>query len=166
MVKNEKRITDGAGGASKSFAVGRILHRSGAVPELMSLSLRHFQLSLLPETFAIVGLSPNTALPAWATQGAFFSVTRTNDELSIVVEQARVPGGVQHEGGWRAIKVHGPFVLTEVGVLASLAGPLAAAKISLFVISTFDTDYLLIAGENLPGAMATLERAGHTFSRS
>jgi hypothetical protein len=131
----------------------------------MNLSQRHFQLSILPETFAIVGLSPGTNIPAWATQGSFFSVTRTPDELSIVVNETLVPAGVQSQGGWRVMKVHGPFVLAEVGVLASLAGPLAAAKISAFVVSTFDTDYLLVANENLAPAISTLERAGHTFQK-
>jgi hypothetical protein len=131
----------------------------------MNLSQRHFQLSILPETFAIVGLSPGTSIPGWATQGSFFSVTRTPDELSIVVDENLVPAGVQSQGGWRVMKVHGPFVLAEVGVLASLAGPLAAAKISAFVVSTFDTDYLLVANENLAPAISTLERAGHTFQK-
>jgi len=132
----------------------------------MTLSLRHLQLSLLPETYAIVGLSPLADLPNWATQGQFFSITRTPEELSIVVEQSRVPQGIQSQGGWRVIQVHGPFVLSEVGVLASLAGPLAAARISLFVVSTFDTDYLLVSSENLDAAVSVLERAGHSFRRS
>jgi hypothetical protein len=132
----------------------------------MDLSLRRFQLSLLPEKFAIVGLSRDAVLPAWATQGPFFSITRTSDELSIIVEESLVPAGVPSQGGWRVIKVHGPFVLSEVGVLASLAGPLAAAKISLLVVTTFDTDYLLIASENLAAAVSTLERAGHSFKGS
>lgn len=132
----------------------------------MNLAQRHFQLSLLPETFAIVGLRPAAVVPGWAMQGSFFSVTRTPDELSIVAEESRVPADIQSQGGWRVMKVHGPFVLSEVGVLASLAGPLAAAKISAFVVSTFDTDYLLVANENLAPAISTLERAGHTFQRS
>jgi len=132
----------------------------------MTLSLRHFQLSLLPESYAIVGLSARSEVPPWATQGPFFSITRTNDELSVVVEESLVPAGIQHQPGWRVIKVHGPFVLSEVGVLASLAGPLAAARISLFVLSTFDTDYLLVASENLSAAISTLEHAGHSFQRS
>jgi uncharacterized protein len=132
----------------------------------MTLSLRRLQLSLLPESFAIVGLPPGADLPAWATQGPFFSVTRTHDELSVIVQESRVPAGVQSQTGWRVIKVHGPFVLSEVGVLAALAGPLAAAKISLLVVTTFDTDYLLVASENLSAAFATLERAGHSFQRS
>jgi hypothetical protein len=132
---------------------------------MMNLSQRHFQLSILPEIFAIVGLAPTASIPAWATQGSFFSVTRTPDELSIVVEESLVPPGVQSQGGWRVMKVHGPFVLAEVGVLASLAGPLAAAKFSAFVVSTFDTDYVLVANENLAPAVSTLERAGHTFQK-
>jgi uncharacterized protein len=131
----------------------------------MNLSQRHFQLSILTETFAIVGLSSGTSIPGWATQGSFFSITRTPDELSIVVDETLVPAGVQSQGGWRVLKVHGPFILAEVGVLASLAGPLAAAKISAFVVSTFDTDYLLVANENLAPAISTLERAGHTFQK-
>lgn len=132
----------------------------------MTLSLRHFQLSLLPESFAIVGLSSRAELPAWATQGSFFSVTRTNDELSIVVEESCVPEGVQSQVGWRVIKVHGPFLLSEVGVLASLVGPLAAARVSVFPVATFDTDYLLVASDSLASAIAALERAGHLFTRS
>jgi hypothetical protein len=132
----------------------------------MSLSLRRFQLSLLPENFAIVGLPPGTDIPTWATQGSFSSITRTSDELSIMVEESRVPDGVSSQGGWRVIKVHGPFVLSEVGVLAALVGPLAAARVSVLTIATFDTDYLLVASDSLPAAVSALERAGHTFQRS
>lgn len=132
----------------------------------MRPSLRRLNLSLLPENYAVVGLPPHAEVPAWATQGDFFSVTRTSEELSIVVEESRVPAGIQSQGGWRVIKVHGPFILSEVGVLAALAGPLAAARISLFVLSTFDTDYLLVSSENLNAAESVLEQAGHSFQRS
>jgi hypothetical protein len=132
----------------------------------MNLSLRRFQLSLLPETYAIVGLPDGAHLPEWATQGAFFSVTRTTDELSIIAEESRVPAGVQFQGGWRVIKVHGPFMLSEVGVLAALVGPLAAARVSVLTIATFDTDYLLVASDSLAAAVSALERAGHSFQRS
>ena len=132
----------------------------------MTLSLRRFQLSILPENFAIVGLSPGADIPLWATQGPFFSITRTSEELSIMVEENRVPAEYQSQGGWRVIKVHGPFMLSEVGVLAALVGPLAAARISVLTIATFDTDYLLVASESLAAAVSALERAGHTFQRS
>ena len=132
----------------------------------MSAEIRHLELSLLPERYAISRLGADSRIPAWATQGSFFSVTRTGDELSIVTEVSLVPIGVPSQPGWRVLKVHGPFVLTEIGVLAALAVPLAEAKISLFAVSTFDTDYLLVASESLAAAIAALERAGHTLHRS
>lgn len=132
----------------------------------MAAATRHLELTLLPERFAISRLAADAPVPEWATRGPFFSVTRTGDELSVVTELSRVPVGVHSQPGWRVLKVHGPFVLSEIGVLASLAAPLAEAKISLFAVSTFDTDYLLVASETLSAAIAALERAGHTIHRS
>src|SRR6266446_3517926 len=121
----------------------------------MPLAARHLELTLLPERFAISRLAVHAPIPPWATQGPFFSLTRTADELSIVSELARVPVGVYSQSGWRVLKVHGPFVLTEIGVLFALALPLAEAKISSFAVSTFDTDYLLVAAETLSAAINT-----------
>ena len=132
----------------------------------MALSSRHLELTLLPERYAISRLAADAPIPAWATQGPFFSVTRTGEELSIVSELSCVPVGVASQAGWRVLKVHGPFVLSEIGVLSSLAAPLADAKISLFAVSTFDTDYLLVSATSLSGAIAALEDAGHTVHRS
>lgn len=132
----------------------------------MSESTRRFDLSVLPDAVAIVRLSPDTKLPPWATQAAFFSVTRTSDELSIVCSARQVPSGVGAETGWRALKVAGPFALSEVGVLAALAGALAKASVSLFAISTFDTDYLLVSDKQLPAAIAALRNAGHRIEES
>src|SRR5712691_13533599 len=132
----------------------------------MAASTRQLELTLLPDRFAISRLAADAPIPGWATQGAFFSITRTRDELSVVCELSRVPLGVQSHPGWRVFKVHGPFVLSEIGVLSALAAPLAAAEISLFAVSTFDTDYLLVASETLLAAVAALERAGHTVNRS
>ena len=132
----------------------------------MSAAARHFELTLLPERFAISRLAADAPIPPWATQGPFFSVTRTGDELSIVSELALVPPGVHSQPGWRVFKVHGPFVLSEIGMLSVFAAPLAAAKISLFAISTFDTDYLLVAAETLSAAINALGQAGHTIHRS
>jgi hypothetical protein len=132
----------------------------------MAAATRHLELSLLPERFAISRLSADSPIPAWATQGPVFSVTRTGDELSVVTELSLVPVGVQSQPGWRVLKDRGPFVLSEIGVLAAVAGPLAEAKVSLFAVSTFDTDYLLVASETLSTAIAALQRAGHTIHRS
>ena len=132
----------------------------------MNISSRRIQLSLLPQRFAISRLAADSPIPEWATLGPFFSVTRSGDELSVVCELSRVPTGVQSQPGWRLLRVHGPFTLSEVGVLSALAAPLADAKISLFAISTFDTDYLLVASATLAAAISALERAGHTIHRS
>ncbi len=132
----------------------------------MAAKRRRFELTLLPERFAISRLAPTAPIPEWATQGAFFSITRTGAELSVVCEFARVPSGVQSQPSWRVLKVHGPFALTEIGVLAGLASAIAEAKLSLFAISTFDTDYLFVASETLSAAISALERAGHKIHRS
>ena len=127
----------------------------------MSESTRRFELSVLPGSFAIVRLAADAGLPPWATAGDLFSVTRTREELSVVCTENQVPTGVKAETGWRALKVQGPFALSEIGVLAALAAPLAAAKVSLFAISTFDTDYLLVSEKKLDSATAALRAAGH-----
>src|SRR5712691_1399414 len=126
----------------------------------MAALTRQLELTLLPDRFAISRLAADAPIPGWATQGAFFSVTRTGDELSVVCELSGVPVGVQSQPGWRVFKVHGPFVLSEIGVLSALAAPLAEAKISLFAISAFDTDYLLVVGETLSAAIHALGQAG------
>lgn len=132
----------------------------------MSESTRRFDLSVLPDTLAIARLSVGATLPPWAAQGAFFSVTRTSDEVSIVCSARQIPPRVGAETGWRALKVAGPFALSEVGVLAALAAPLAKAHVSLFAISTFDTDYLLVSEKQLQAAIAALRDAGHRVEES
>lgn len=128
----------------------------------MSESNRRFQLTILPGSFAIVRLAADAPLPSWASAGDFFSVTRTSDELSVVCPATQVPSSLTAETAWRALKVHGPFALSEVGVLAALAAALADAKVSLFAISTFATDYLLVSNKSLNAAVAALRAAGHS----
>lgn len=123
-----------------------------------------FALTLLPDIFAVCRLPAGTELPAWATSGGFFAVTRTVDELSIVCAQAQVPNGVTCQPGWRCLQVAGPLDFALTGVLASLAQPLAAAGVSIFAISTYDTDYLLIPDETVDAARAALHNAGHTLA--
>jgi hypothetical protein len=128
----------------------------------MPLAKRTFELSLLSQLFSICRFSGDAAVPEWAWQGGFCSVTRTQEELSIVVETEVVPVGSRSETNWRVLKAHGPFELSEVGVLVSLVGPLAAGGVSVFTISTFDTDYLLVQTAQWPAARAALRDAGHT----
>jgi hypothetical protein len=127
----------------------------------MSKSDGRFELTVLTGSFAMVRLAADSPLPLWAIEKDFFSVTRTSDELSIVCPARQVPSGIAAETGWRVLKVEGPFALSEVGVLAALSAPLAAANVSLFAISTFDTDYLLVSEKQLYVAIAALQNAGH-----
>jgi len=122
---------------------------------------RTLTLSVMDGLFAIAKLAPDAAIPDWATQKTFFSVTRTADELSLVTPQASVPEALDASREWRMFKVHGPFAFNEVGVLASLTTPLARIGIGIFVISTFDTDYLLVQQEEAPAAVEAMEHAGH-----
>jgi hypothetical protein len=124
---------------------------------------RRLELSVLPGRFAVCRLEPSSQVPAWLPGRGFVSVTRTTDELSIVCEESCVPPGVKMQAGWVVLALRGPFEFSEVGVLASLAEPLAKAGIGIFPISTFDTDYLLVAQENLDRAVAALAAAGHTI---
>jgi len=118
-------------------------------------------LTTSPETLTICRLQPNVELPAWAMVGPFWSITRTPDELSIVVAKESVPADIRAEGAWRALKLAGPIPLSAVGILASVTEPLARVGINLFAISTFDTDYVLVASDRLEDARLALSRAGH-----
>ena|SRR5579872_6854793 len=114
-------------------------------------------LSVMPISLAIVRLNTSLSIPLWAIEGGdFFSITKTQDELSVVCAEERVPQGVKVEKGWRCLKVEGPLDFGLTGILSSLAHPLAEAKISIFAISTFDTDYIMIKKENLQKAVAVL----------
>jgi hypothetical protein len=111
---------------------------------------------------AVCRLGAQEPVPAWARPGVLLSVTRTAEELSVVCEARCVPPGVRAEAGWRVLRIAGPLDFDTVGVLAAIAGPLAAADISLFAISTFDTDYILVRAAALPAAAAALRAAGHS----
>ena len=119
--------------------------------------------SVLKESFGICRLESGDEIPKWLKQeeGAFYSVTRTAEELSIVCPTEWVPDGVEAERGWRGLKVEGPLDFGEVGILLSLAKPLADVGVSIFALSTYDTDYLLLWEKDFDRAIEVLERAGH-----
>ena len=100
-------------------------------------------------------------MPDRVERGEFWSVTKTREELSIVCAEADIPEAVRSDKGWRCLKVHGPLDFSLTGVLVSLARPLAEAGVSVFVISTYDTDYLLVKEERLDSALAVLAESGH-----
>ena len=118
-------------------------------------------LTVLEGRLAVCRLEAGTEIPAWATDASFFSVTRTVDELSIVCPEKNVPEGITQERGWRALKLEGPFDLSMVGVLSSVAAPLSGAGASIFTVSTFDTDYVLVREGQLVLAVDALRAHGH-----
>ncbi|MBS0652450.1 MAG: ACT domain-containing protein [Verrucomicrobia bacterium] len=114
-------------------------------------------LSVMSVSLAVVRLDASSAIPLWATEGkGFFSITKTDDELSVVCSEDNVPQDVKVEKGWKCLKVEGPLDFGLTGILSSLAQPLAEAKISIFAISTFDTDYVMVKKENLQKAIEVL----------
>ncbi|HEX7190422.1 MAG TPA: ACT domain-containing protein [Thermoanaerobaculia bacterium] len=116
-------------------------------------------LRLLPGRYAVCRLSADASLPEWV-RGEFVSITRTEDELSIVCEESAVPHDVRAERGWVCRKVIGPIPFETVGVAAALTTPLAQEGVSVIVVGTFDTDYLLVKEELSAKAAAALEAAG------
>ena len=126
---------------------------------------RQLSLTLLAGRYAVCRLGPGDPAPAIPPDAAFFAIARTAEELSIVCAESAAPAGARAEPGWRCFKVEGPLPFGLTGVVASLAGPLAAGGIPIFVVSTFDTDYLLVQQARMDEAAATLQRAGHQVAR-
>jgi uncharacterized protein len=133
-------------------------HTGGARPTL--------DLTVLPDVLAICRLPAGAASPPWLEGETFASVTRTPEETSVVCRAEVVPLDVRVETGWRALRVAGPLDFALTGVLLSLLEPLAAAGVSVFALSTFDTDVVLVREAALEEALAALADAGHGVVRA
>lgn len=119
-------------------------------------------LKVLPSEFAIVRRAAGAGIPWWAARSeALLSFTRTSEETSLVCESRSVPENVEAQRGYRALRVDGQLPLDATGILASLAVPLADAGVPIFVIATFDTDYILVPKTRLDAAIEVLRGAGH-----
>jgi hypothetical protein len=121
-------------------------------------------LRLLPDLLAVCQLDPDNPFPNWAQGNNLLTFTRTTDELSIVCENALVPENITAERGWRALKVQGQLDFSQVGIISDLTKTLAEARISIFTISTFNTDYLLLKDHNLSQGLKALRKSGYTIS--
>jgi hypothetical protein len=118
-------------------------------------------LHLLPGTLGIARMTPEAALPEWARDGVLWAAVRSRDELSIVCEERYIPPEVRAERGWRALQIEGPLDFSMLGVLAAIASVLAEAGVSIFVLSTYDTDTILVKEIFLDRALAALRGAGY-----
>ena len=125
----------------------------------------HLDLDIIEERLAVCRLAPDATVPEWVSDepstGALTSITRTRNELSIVCSQAAVPANVNAEKDWRAIRVRGTLDFSDIGIMASLVDPLADIGVSVFTLSTFDTDYVLLKETELHRAALALVSAGH-----
>jgi len=114
------------------------------------------EFELLKNRFAVCALS-KPVLP----DGEFVSLTMSGGEISLVCEEEKAPLECRAENGWRALRIKGPLDFSLVGILAAVSGVLAEANVSIFAISTYETDYVLVKEENLERALQTLEAKGH-----
>ena len=117
-------------------------------------------LAVLAERLAVCRLSVDVPFPEWARPGDLLALVRTRDELSIVCAERFVPPEICAERGWRAIQVQGSLDFTLVGVLAAIVTPLAQAGVSIFAVSTYETDYILVKEDALERSIQALSQAG------
>jgi hypothetical protein len=119
------------------------------------------KLFVLDELYAVVRCDPDAPLPDWATGSHFWSATRSDSELSIVCREDDVPADASAERGWCALELAGPLDFSLTGVVSALVVPLAEAEVPIFVLSTFETDYLLVREHDLHRSVEALAGAGH-----
>jgi hypothetical protein len=124
------------------------------------------KLSLLPETYAICSFPPDFVFPTIDHMSSILSITKTFRETTVVCDENRVPGDCRKSGNWKCIKVEGSFDLDAIGVIAGISKPLAESQISIYVVSTYDTDYVLIKAKDIDEAVACLSKCGHKFTES
>ena len=121
---------------------------------------------LAQETFSIWRLPPEQPVD-WEklAESSWYSVTCTTDEISVVAPEGTGLGGDKCETGWRGLKIEGPLAFGLIGIVAGVSGVLAEAKISIFAVSTYDTDYFFVKAVDVERAITALEAAGHSVNR-
>lgn len=123
------------------------------------------RLHVLQGDFTIHRFPPQTGIPNQLAAQEFFSICRTSEELSIVCPSTVPLTSERSENGWSCIKVLGPLDFNLTGILADISNILSREEISIFAISTFDTDYILVKSEKLLAAKKALQKAGHVFQQ-
>jgi hypothetical protein len=124
---------------------------------------QHIPLTVLPDHYAVCRLNRDDQVPPWAASSTagLSSISRTGDELSIIVVDSLAPRNARCERDWRAFKVRGPLPLNLIGIIAGLSGTLANAGVSIFALSTFETDYLMVKQVDLERAERAIRGAGY-----
>lgn len=117
-------------------------------------------LIILNGLYAVCSLETNAHVPAWLAKSDFHSLTRTGDELSMVCRQDIIEfeKGMSIDKGWRILKIKGPLDLSQTGIISSIAGILSQSHIPVFVVSAYQTDYVLIKENHLKSARDALNK--------
>ena len=120
-------------------------------------------LELMKGNYGVCRLRENSPIPVWCQQGEFYSITKTKDELSIVCLEEYVPNGVQVEKEWCIIKIVGPLDFSLIGILSKISQLMAECEISIFALSTYDTDYIMVKQAKIVQAIEKLKEAGYNI---
>ncbi len=123
-----------------------------------------FTIEQFPETLAVVRLGPGAEIPTWAESSSIFSITATATETSVVCAARSVPAKAVAQKPFTAFAVEGPLDFSQTGILVSLLTPLAEAGISVFALSTFDTDWVLVPVGQAADAAEAWSNQGHTVA--
>ncbi len=127
--------------------------------------MEKLKIRLLQGIYAVCQISNGEKVPSWIEEKGFFSVTKTEDEISVVMLQDKISKDIKAEKDWRILKVEGTLDFSLIGILAKISSVLAENQISIFVISTFNTDYILVKEEKIEKAMAVLNLEGYEIKR-
>ncbi|NLM04022.1 MAG: ACT domain-containing protein [Clostridiales bacterium] len=121
------------------------------------------KMKLFENKYGVCRLNKDDEIPQWAKNTDFYSITKTSDELSIVCCQSSIPADIKCERNWRILKIQGPLDFSLIGILSSISSILAERGISIFAISTYDTDYILVKNKDIDDAIEILSNKGHEF---
>lgn len=127
--------------------------------------MEKLKLKLLDGIYAVCRFEDSKKVPSWVNEKEFFSVTKTEDEISVVMLQDKILSDVKAEKDWRILKVEGTLDFSLIGILAKISGILAKNSISIFVISTFNTDYILVKEEKIEESILVLSEEGYEISK-
>jgi hypothetical protein len=114
-------------------------------------------------TYAVSQLSAEDTLPDWLNGPGLTAMVRTEDELTIICDEHRVPEGTNTERGWACFRSIGPFSFDEAGIVASLVTPVSARNIGVFVLCTFDGEHILCPEKDFEKVRDVLLSEGHVF---
>ncbi|MPQ32218.1 ACT domain-containing protein [Clostridium estertheticum] len=120
------------------------------------MSEKILTMKLLNEKFSVCRLNKNEQIPEWVKNSSFYSISKTSDELSIVCSQDIIPSNIKCEKDWRILKVEGQLDFSLIGIISSISTILALKRISIFAVSTYDTDYILVKNKDIDNAILAL----------